>query len=204
MILFVTTHMSYHFFCQVIHWLSCSCAYIIIQSLATPKQIRFSFFFINHIKFWLVGGADSLRPCDWSQQAAQVELRWLQHRPGPRRGQWGHPVVSIFSWQIRVKKINCVFLIMFLLWMQAVIFCSSILQPTGYLQGPIQEGKQHPCKWWPLFQFIMDVIYILQCTSISVHPDQHMSIKTVCWFIRFKLHMGCTSRCTTEGGKNLI
>lgn len=55
MILFVTTHMSCHFFCQVIHWLSCSCAYIIIQSLATPKQIRFSFFLSIILNFgWLV------------------------------------------------------------------------------------------------------------------------------------------------------
>jgi hypothetical protein len=93
-------------------------------------------------------GADPLRPGDRSQQAAQVELRRLQHGPGPRRGQRGHPVVSVMACQAWMRSFVCFVLFCFTSKHGTILisWACGTLQPAGHLQGPIQEGQQHPCK----------------------------------------------------------
>jgi len=108
-----------------------------------------------------VVGADGERPHHRSEPAAKMELRRLQHRAGSRRGQRSHPLVwssSPFFYYFLFKTCMepCSLL---LIWLRLLFFT---LKPSSHFQGPVQEGRQHPCNSLicvpSRFTFLLEVI----------------------------------------------
>lgn len=50
-------------------------------------------YYISYVSHRCVAGADGERPHHQCEPAPKMELRWLQHRAGSRRGQRSHPLV---------------------------------------------------------------------------------------------------------------